>query len=228
MCIRDRDPVGLEDGWETLVAIYIKYVMTGVNYLNKETVRSATCRGYAISVGQLFSLRNCPNPVDFDDETNWTRTLVNNLEREENVACQRNHLSDRIHAEVINMASKAGPYSVEAAVADIITSGKSLGLRASEHSQTSSDKVDYHEYPSKNKVMKAINAGDVICSDKNRKIFQVKTKADLDKVHKVVITFRHQKNRQNGQEICLLVDKTFPKICAARSIANMLWRKKET
>ena len=122
-----KDPVGLEDGWKTLVAIYIKCVMTGVNYLNKETVRSATCRGYAISVGQLFSLRNCPNPVDFDDETNWTRTLVNNLEREENVACQRNPLSDRIHAEIINMASKAGPYSIKAAVADIISSGKSLG-----------------------------------------------------------------------------------------------------
>ena len=84
------DLVGLEDDWKTLVAIYIKCVMTGVNYLNKETVRSATCRGYAISIGQLFSLRNCPNPVDFDDETNWTRTLVNNIEREENVACQRN------------------------------------------------------------------------------------------------------------------------------------------
>ena len=39
-----KDPVGLEDGWKTLVAIYIKCVMTGVNYLNKETVRSATCR----------------------------------------------------------------------------------------------------------------------------------------------------------------------------------------
>ena len=74
--------------------------------------------------------------------------------------------------------------------------------------------------------MKAINAGDAICSDKNGKIFQVNTKADLDRVHMGVITFRHQKNRQNGQQIRLLANTAFPKICAARSIANMLWRKK--
>ena len=102
-----EDPVGLDEGWQTVVAIYIKYVMTGVNYLNKETVRSATCRGYAIDVGRLFSLRKFPNPVDFNDETNWTKTLVHNLEREEKIACQRNPLSDAIHAEVVNMASTA-------------------------------------------------------------------------------------------------------------------------
>ena len=154
--------------------------MTGVNYLNKETVRSATCKGYAIDVGRLFSLRKCPNPVDFDDETNQTKTLVDNLEREEKIACQRNPLSDMIHAEVINMASTVGPYSIEAAVADIISSEKLLGQRASEHSQTSPDKVDYHEYSNKKKVMKTINAGDLICSDKKGKVFQVDTTGDLD------------------------------------------------
>ena len=30
-----KDPVGLGEGWKTIVAIYIKYVMTGGNDLNK-------------------------------------------------------------------------------------------------------------------------------------------------------------------------------------------------
>ena len=141
-----KDPVGLEEGWQVVVAIYTKCVVTGVNYLNKETLRSATCGGYAIDASRLFSLRKFPNPVDFLDETNWTKTLTDNLEREENVACQRNPLNDMIHAEVINTANMTGPCYLEAAVADITSNGKILGCRASEHSHTSPDKVDYHEH----------------------------------------------------------------------------------
>ena len=33
--IKIKDPVGLDEGWQMVVAIYIKYVITGVNYLNK-------------------------------------------------------------------------------------------------------------------------------------------------------------------------------------------------
>ena len=44
-------------------------------------------------------------------------------------------------------------YSVEVKVADIMSNGKFFGSRASEHSQTSPDKIDYHECPNKKKVM---------------------------------------------------------------------------
>ena len=65
-----KDAVVLEEGWQVVVVIYIEYVMTSVNYLNKATLRSAICRGYAIESRRLISLRKFPNPVDFDDETN--------------------------------------------------------------------------------------------------------------------------------------------------------------
>ena len=32
------DPAGPEPGWQLVLAIYVKYVMKGVNYLNKECV----------------------------------------------------------------------------------------------------------------------------------------------------------------------------------------------
>ena len=48
--------------------------------------------------------------------------------------------------------------------------------------------MDYHEYPSGKKVLKAINGSDVIFSDKDGKIFQIRRKSDLKRVHAVVMT----------------------------------------
>merc|ERR1712086_1116135 len=198
------DPVGPESGWQFVLAIHVKYVMTGVNYLNKNSVRSATCKGYALDAARLFTLRNYPSPVDFSDPRCWTRIIVKNLEREEAIARQRKPLDASIHAEIIRFAREASKDSLEEAVSNVIAAGKFLGWRASEHSQTSQDKVDYHKYPSGKEVMKAINGNDVIYTDKKGKLIEIKKKSDLKRVHAVTITFRHQKNRQNGQQIRLL------------------------
>ena len=117
------------------MSYYIKYVMIGVNYNNLATLRSATCRGYAEDVALLFTLRSFPSPVDFGNKTNRTTIIVNNLKKEEDIATQRLPLDDKIHAELINMGKKAGKDSAEAVVAEIVSTGKATGYRASEHSQ---------------------------------------------------------------------------------------------
>ena len=122
--------------------------MKGINYLNKESVRSATCKGYALDAVKLFTLRGFPSPVNFSDDSNWSRILVHNLEREENIAKQRLPLNNEILAENIRMAKKAGRNSLEAVVANTEAVGKFLGWRSSEYSQTKQDSVDYYEYPS--------------------------------------------------------------------------------
>ena len=48
------DPARPHSGWESLVVIYLKYVMLGVNYQNKHTMQSATCQGYAAAVRGLL------------------------------------------------------------------------------------------------------------------------------------------------------------------------------
>lgn len=219
------DPVGPEPEWDYVIAIYIKSVMLGVNYWNKSSVRSATCEGYVLAVERLFILRQIPSPVDLSDEGNYTKTIVNNLEKEEVIASQRKPLDEKIHAELINVAKKTDRNSLEASVADIATNGKATGWRAGEHSQTKLHEVDYHKYPSGKKVMRAINGNDVIFSDKNGKIFQIKKQSDLDRVHAVVITWRIQKNRRNGQQIRLIVDRDHPDVCPALAAARMAWRK---
>ena len=62
-----EDPTGPELGWQVVLAICVKNVMTGVNYLNKSSVRSATCKGYALDAARLFILRGYPSPVNFSD-----------------------------------------------------------------------------------------------------------------------------------------------------------------
>ena len=156
------DPVGPDLGYRIVLAVYVKYVMTGVNYRNKKSVRSATCKGYALDAAKLFILRGFPSPVDFDDETNWTRILVHNLEREEDIAKQRYPLDDKIHAVIMAMSKKAGPNSLVAVVANISNTGRFLGFRSSEYSQSKQDEVDYHEYPSSRLVMKSINGDDIV------------------------------------------------------------------
>ena len=59
-------------------------------------------------------------------------------------------------------------------MADIATSCKATGWRASEHSQTKLHEMGYHKYPSGKEVMKAINGNDVIFSDKNGIFFRLK------------------------------------------------------
>ena len=85
------DPCGNDCGYIFLVAVYIKYVILGVNYNNKRQLRSATVKGYAKAVDILFKLRNFPLPANTDNMHNPTNTaiLVHNLEREETIAKQR-------------------------------------------------------------------------------------------------------------------------------------------
>ena len=220
-----KDPVGPQPGWELVVSYYIKFVMTGVNYNNLATLRSATCRGYAEDVSKLFVLRDFPSPVDFDDKTNWTTTLVNNLKKEEDIATQRLPLDDKIHAELINMRNKGNKDSAESVVSEIVSSGKSTGYRASEHSQKTQDKVDYHHYPSGKEIMKALNGNDIAFADKKGVLFQIKKKADIKRVHSVVITWRHQKNRRNGEKTRLIADHAHPDVCSVINLAKMAWRK---
>jgi hypothetical protein len=50
------DPCGHQKGYQRIVAIYIKYLMSGVNFRNNDYLRSATVQGYATSINSLFRL----------------------------------------------------------------------------------------------------------------------------------------------------------------------------
>ncbi len=50
------DPCGHQRGYQRIVAIYIGYLISGVNFRNKDSLRSNTIKGYATSINLLFTL----------------------------------------------------------------------------------------------------------------------------------------------------------------------------
>jgi hypothetical protein len=91
-------------GYQCIVAIYIKYVMCGINYYNKEVLRSKTVQGYAFAVNALFCLQGYKQPTDLLDANNMPGIIINNLITQENIASQRAPLDDAIFAEIARAA----------------------------------------------------------------------------------------------------------------------------
>ena len=52
-----EDPAGQEIDLQIFLASYANYVMAGINYLNKSSVRSATCKGYTLDAARFLTLR---------------------------------------------------------------------------------------------------------------------------------------------------------------------------
>jgi hypothetical protein len=90
------DPCGPFQGFQRIVAIYIKYVQCGVNYNNKQALRLATVQGYAKAVNTLFKLQNLSQLADLLDPNNMAAILVNNLLKEEDIARQRSLFNNSI------------------------------------------------------------------------------------------------------------------------------------
>ena len=102
---------------------------------------------------------------------------------------------------------------------DITCLGRFIGPRLSEYAQTSPNKVDYHTYPSGNKVIKAFIANNFIFYNKSGSTIELLDTACLDQAHKVRITWRIQKNRQNGQAITLSAKEACQKVFPVRGAA---------
>jgi len=122
-----KDPCGPEMGWEFIVVLCAKFIMLGVNYKNKSTVRSATVRGYLGAVNDFFDLRGFPIPANFADPENMAVTISNNLKREKYVATKRSPLINENYAEMKRMANAGLKDSAEAVVFNCTLLGRITG-----------------------------------------------------------------------------------------------------
>jgi hypothetical protein len=96
----------------------------------------------------------------------------------------------------------------------------------SEYAQTTQDKVDHHTYPSGKTVIKAFIAKDVIFYDETKRVVKNLINDSLQRARFVKITWRIQKNRQNGQSTALAAEIDQPKICLVRSAMRLVLRAK--
>jgi hypothetical protein len=219
------DPCGTEYGYQRIVAIWVKYIMFGLNYYNKEVLRSKTVQGYAMAINTLFRLRGYKPPTDLSDRNNMPGIIINNLIKQEDVASQRAPLDNAIFAE-INRAAKASHSrdSDRNLLFDILTFARYIGPRVSEYAQTTQERVDYHVYPNGMSVIKAFTANDFVFCDNNNNILSPIDESSLSLISSVKITWRIQKNRQNGETIKLQAEPKNPDICPVRGAFRMVMR----
>jgi hypothetical protein len=76
----------------------------------------------------------------------------------------------------------------------------------SKYAQTTQDKVDNHTYPSGTTAIKAFIANDFIFYNERNHIIKELNEDSLQQACSVKITWRIQKNCQNGQSLILLAE----------------------
>ena len=219
------DPCGDDTEYELLAAIYIKFLQFGVNYTNKDGLRAQTLGGYATAISNLFKFRGFRTPIDTSDPNNYGGILIANHKKEEDIAAQRYPLTSAIFAELGKRASLSNSADSEPhMIFDITCLGRSIGPRLGEYVQTSPNKIDYHIYPSGKKVIKAFTANDFAFYDSDGNIISDLNEDSLDTTSKVRITWRIQKNRENGEKKTLSANPICPKLCPVRAAIRIVLR----
>ena len=194
--------------------LYVGYLMSGVNFRNKDSLRSNTIKGYATGINALFALRGMEAPIVLSDPNNMAGILINNLIKEEDIARQRSPLDSKLYAELLRRSNVSHSSDSEhCTVFDVTTMGRYLGPCVSEYAQTTDKTVDYHVYPSGKQVIKAFIANNFQFINVNGQVITELSDASIAVVDRARITWRIQKNRQNNQKITLPCDKTNPAIC---------------
>ena len=211
--------------------MYLQNVRLGNNYNNKQTVRSATLRGYAESVNQLFSLRRKPLPYDPEDKCNDSNVAISNLADEEDIALQREPLTASIAAEAIRIGQHADQDSGDSLISNIICLSRLVGPRLSEYGNKQQKKITYHTWGSGRRIVRAWIAQDFTFFDKNGvELSLVGRSSDellslYPAMHYMKVTWRIQKNRRNGQSLKIPVERAHQAVCPVYNALQIVMRK---
>ena len=136
---------------------------------------------------------------------------------------QRYPLNSAILAKLGKMAaSSCSEDSEQNLIFDIACLGHFISPRVSKYAQASPKKVDYHVYPSGNKVIKAFSADDFVFFDNAGNTLELVKKSCLDQAHKAKITWHIQKNCWNRQAISISSEDVCHQICPVCAAGRMV------
>jgi hypothetical protein len=164
-------------------------------------------------------------PINVADPNNVSGILINNLVKEEDIARQRIPLDSAIFAKLLRKSNVSCSLdSEQRTLFDLVVLACYIGPRVREYAQTTDKNVDYHIYPSGKKLIKAFTANDFCFFDKNNQAITELSNDSINRVDRVCITWRIQKNRQNNQTITLLSDKANTAICPVLASLRLVLR----
>ena len=212
------DPCGPDIGYRRIVAIFLKQLFIDHN------CRSATLKGYAGAVNELFIKRELPIPADISDKDNMSAKLYLNLKKEEDICRKRHPLNAKIYAKLHIRAQQSHRDSEISVTFDWYTIIKVSGYRSIEFAQKVQTKIQTHRYPSGREVTMAFIRKDWVFFDNKGHIITQHSEANLEILGKFRAKHRIQKNRQNGQEITIVADTKNPKYCPCRAAYRIFLR----
>lgn len=227
------DPCGNALGYQRIAGIYLIFAKNGINCTDKRGLRSATLAGYGDAINALFTLRGFPPPVVISDPNNASGIVIKNLKNEEDIANQRSPLDSEIFAEIQRSSSTSKSEDSEVSLMmDLTCINRVTGSRMSEYSQTKGKVIDYHTFPSGAKVIKAFTADDFLFIDKRGHKVKLPHQPSTDqiialenRIVKVTITWRFQKNRQNNEKRTFSAENPSNKIiCPVRAAMRIILR----
>jgi hypothetical protein len=199
--------------------------MLGTNFKDLDVVRANTVHGYGDAVNILFQKRGFPLPAQWSEAGNVPSILVDNLKKEQDVASQRSPLDSRIFAQLYAKADASKSLdSIDNVFFNLLALARYVGPRSSEYAQTKQSECDYHTYPSGKKVVKAFTANDFAFYDEAGIRITEMSQSARERASSVRITWRIQKNRQNGQHITLGADTKVPLLCPVRNCMELVER----
>jgi hypothetical protein len=137
-----------------------------------------------------------------------------------------------MYVAMAKLAKESLANSAESVAFELFNLIRVGGFRVAEYAQTTQMRVDEFEYASGNKVIKAFIPTDWKFYNRKDKLITTHSLVGLyspvckwagklqelilEQPKKLKITFRIQKNRQNGQSISFVVDDKHPDICPVR------------
>jgi hypothetical protein len=117
--------------------------------------------------------------------------------------------------------------SPETVIADWFTFIRVTGLQVAEYAQQTKSKLDMHKYPSGKRVTKSFLPTDWIFYDKNNRIIRKHPSGGVITLpKKMKVSFRIQKNMQNGQLITIVLDDNHPDLCPTRAAYKIFLQAK--
>ena len=190
--------------------------------------RYKTVKGYVESINTLFKLRGFAIPIDLSDKQNTCTRLIDEIEREETIAKQRSPLTKDMFVNMGRLAAISPKNSANSVLHDWFCLIRICGFRVAEYAQTTQTKIDVHQYSSGKEVIKAFLPGDWVFKNEKGRVIKINTLGEVtDTPKELKITFRIQKNWQNGQSITIMSDDDHPEICPVRAALRIFLRAKE-
>jgi hypothetical protein len=122
------NPYGPHKNYQRIVAIYTKFLQSGINYYNKNNLQFAMLRGYAAAVNTLFELRKYRPPINFNDKNNMAGVIINNIIKEEKMAKQCAPLDSITFAKIQPSACRSDNLDSDCSLfANIVTLTQYIG-----------------------------------------------------------------------------------------------------